>query len=97
MDGSRHSAAGIRPELVQRRIHVDCAPKYNDVHHPTQNDASTLRALDRTPTSEQEERLSHFFRLGLSSLRQMAHAELGCEAIRLLVARDVDHWCERCT
>ena len=60
-------------------------------------DAPSLRALDRAPTSEQKERLSHLFRLGPSTLRRMTHEELGREAIGLLVARDVDHRCGRCT
>ena len=59
-------------------------------------EAPSLRALDRALTSKQEERLSHLFRLDPSTLRQMTHEELGREAIGLLVARDVDHRCERC-
>ena len=59
-------------------------------------DAPSLRALDRALTFEQEERLSHLFRLGLSILRQMTHEELGREGIGILVARDIDHRCELC-
>jgi len=79
----RHAAfCGLGPAVMRRH----CAP-----------DAPSLRALDRALTPEQEERLSHLFRLGPSSLRQMTHAELGPDVIGLLVARDVDHRCERCT
>lgn len=79
----RHAAfCGLGPAAMRRH----CAP-----------DAPSLRALDRALTPEQEERLSHLFRLGSSSLRQMTHEELGREVIGLLVARDVDHRCERCT
>ena len=80
---ARHGAfCGLGPTALLRH----CAP-----------DAASLRALDRAITSEQEERLSHLLRLGPSTLRQMTHEELGCEAIGLLVARDIDHRCERCT
>jgi len=79
---ARHGAFyGLGPTAMRRY----CAP-----------DAPSLRALDRALTSEQEERLSHLFRLGPSTLRQMTHADLGREVIGLLVARDVDHRCERC-
>jgi len=78
----RHAAfCGLGPAAMRRH----CAPE-----------APSLRALDRALTSEQEERLSHLFRLGPSTLRQMTHAELGREVIGLLVARDVDHRCGRC-
>ena len=78
----RHAAfCGLGPAAMRRH----CAP-----------DAPSLRALDRALTSEQEERLSHLFRLGPSTLRQMTHEGLGREVTGLLVARDVDHRCERC-
>jgi len=78
----RHAAfCGLGPTAMRRH----CAPE-----------APSLRALDRALTSEQEERLSRLFRLGRSTLRQMTHAELGPDVIGLLVARDVDHRCERC-
>ena len=78
----RHAVfCGLGPTAMRRH----CAP-----------DAPSLRALDRALTSEQEERLSRVFRLGPSTLRQMTHEELGSEAIGLLVARDIDHWCKRC-
>ena len=80
---ARHAAfCGLGPTAMRRH----CAP-----------DAPSLRALDRALTSEQEERLSHLFRLGPSTLRRMTHEELGREGIGLLVARDVDHRCEPCT
>ena len=67
----RHAAfCGLGPAAMRRH----CAP-----------DAPSLRALDRALTPEQEERLSHLFRLGSSSLRQMTHEELGREVIGLLV------------
>jgi len=78
----RHAAFnGLGPTAMRRH----CAP-----------DAPSLRALDRALTSEQEERLSHLFRLGPSTLRRMTHEELGSEGIGLLAARDVDHRCESC-
>ena len=80
--GERHAAfCGLGPNAIRRH----CAP-----------DAPSLRALDRALMPEQEERLSHLFRLGPSTLRQMTHEGLGREGIGLLVARDVDHRCERC-
>jgi len=79
----RHAAfCGLGPAAMRRH----CAPK-----------APSLRALDRALTLDQEERLSRLFRLGRSTLRQMTHAELDPDVIGLLVARDVDHRCERCT
>jgi len=79
----RHAAfCGLGPAAMRRH----CAPE-----------APSLRALDRALTLDQEERLSRLFRLGRSTLRQMTHAELGPDVIGLLVARDVDHRCERCT
>jgi len=78
----RHAVfCGLGPAAMRRH----CAPE-----------SPSLRALDRALTSEQEERLSHLFRLGPSILRQMTHEELGREVIGILVARDVDHRCERC-
>ena len=79
---ARHGAfCGLGPTALRRH----CAPN-----------APSLRALDRALTSKQEERLSHLFRLGPSTLRQMTHEEVGREGIGLLVARDVDHRCELC-
>jgi len=79
----RHAAfCGLGPAVMRRH----CAPE-----------VPSLRALDRTLTLNQEGRLSRLFRLGRSTLRQMTHAELGPDVIGLLVARDVDHRCERCT
>lgn len=78
----RHAAfCGLSRAAMRRH----CAPE-----------APSLRALDRALTLAQEERLSRLFRLGPSTLRQMTHAELGPDAIGLLVARDVDYRCERC-
>ncbi len=59
-------------------------------------DVSSLHLLNRALTPEQEARLAHLFRLGRPALRRMTHAGLGSEAIGLLVAHDVDHWCEPC-
>jgi len=79
---ARHAVfCGLGPAAMRRH----CAPE-----------APSLRALDRALTLDQEERLSRLFRLGRSTLRQMTHAELGPDVIGLLVARDVDHRCERC-
>jgi len=79
----RHAAfCGLGPAVMRRH----CAPE-----------VPSLRALDRMLTLNQEERLSRLFRLGRSTLRQMTHAELGPDVIGLLVARDIDHRCERCT
>jgi len=79
---ARHAAfCGLSPAAMRRH----CAP-----------DAPSLRALDRALTPTQEERLSHLFRLGCPTLRQMTHADLGRDVIGSLVARDVDHRCERC-
>ncbi len=79
---ARHAAfCGLGPAAMRRH----CAPE-----------APSLRALDRALTLDQEERLSRLFRLGRSTLRQMTHAEPGPDMIGLLVARDVDHRCERC-
>lgn len=79
----RHAAfCGLGPTAMRRH----CAPE-----------TPSLRALDRALTPNQEERLSRLFRLGRPTLRHMTHAELAPDVIRLLVARDVDHRCERCT
>jgi len=59
-------------------------------------DVASLRHLDRALTPEQEARLAHLFRLDRSSVRRMTHAELDPGVNSLLVAHDVDHWCEPC-
>ena len=59
-------------------------------------DVPSLHLLNRSLTLEQESRLAHLFRLGRPALRRMTHVGLGSEAIGLLVAHDVDHWCEPC-
>lgn len=59
-------------------------------------DVPSLHLLNRALTPEQESRLAHLFRLDRPTLRRMTHAGLGPDTVSLLVAHDVDHWCEPC-
>ena len=59
-------------------------------------DVPSLRQLDHALTPRQEARLAHLFRLDRASVRRMTHAELDPEMRGLVVAHDVDHWCEPC-
>ena len=71
--------------LSRAAMHRRCAP-----------DAYSLQALDRELTPGQEARLAHLFRRDRLTLRGMTHEKLGSDVIRRLVARHVDHRCERC-
>lgn len=71
--------------LSRAAMHRHCAP-----------DAYSLQALDREFTPGQETRLAHLFRRDRPILRGMTHEDLGSDVIGRLVARRVDHRCERC-
>lgn len=71
--------------LSRAAMHRRCAP-----------DAHTLQALDRELTPGQEARLTLLFRCDCLALRRMTHQAFGLDVIGRLVARHVDHRCERC-